>query len=84
MKDLHAEKKSAWADTLPSQWGPEFAKIEIPLDGHPELLQPAQSLHRTTTAVPTRLPLVRWLVEGLRATFSIDPALEPAHRRPGS
>ena len=73
MKDLHAEKKSAWADTLPSQWGPEFAKIEIPLDGHPELPQPAQSLHQATTAVPTRLPLVRWLVEGLRATFFYRP-----------
>lgn len=75
MKDLHAAKKSAWADTLPSQWGPEPAKIEIPLEGHPELPQPPQPLPSasSTTVAATRLPLVRWLVEGLRATLFFRP-----------
>ena len=73
MKDLHAEKKSAWADTLPSQWGPELAKIEIPLGEHPELPQPAQSLQQTRAEAPPRLPLVRWLAEGLRTTLFFRP-----------
>lgn len=33
MTDLNA--KNAWADTQPSQWGPEPAKIEIPLGESP-------------------------------------------------
>eukprot|EP01034_Spumella_vulgaris_P019695 gene19695-biopygen17283 len=46
MKDLNA--KSAWADTLPSQWGPESAKIEIPLGEQP----PAPSVGAASTMAP--------------------------------
>ncbi|MBU0890909.1 MAG: C13 family peptidase [Gammaproteobacteria bacterium] len=75
MKDLHAERKSAWADTLPSQWGPELAKIEIPLEGHPEPGLPPQAMQSAPSAAvaATRLPLMRWLVEGLRATLFFRP-----------
>ena len=40
---------------------------------HPELPQPAQSLSQTKTEAPPRLPLVRWLAEGLRTTLFFRP-----------
>lgn len=73
MKDLHAEKKSAWADTLPSQWGPELAKIEIPLADASHAPGPLSAPLPPPVASPARLPLLRWMAEGLRATVFFRP-----------
>jgi hypothetical protein len=74
MTDLHAEKKSAWADTLPSQWGPEPAKREIPLGDLPDAMLASRSAQKSlAAAAPQRLPVSRWLLEGLRTTFFLRP-----------
>ena len=62
MNDLNA--KSAWADTLPSQWGPEPAEIEIPLGSTPPPAPPPG---------PVRLPLLHWMREGLRSALFLRP-----------
>lgn len=66
MKDLHAS--GAWADTLPSQWGPAPSEIEIPLEG-----EPAGAPAAPAPAPARRLPLARWLAEGLRASVFRAP-----------
>ncbi|KRD27205.1 hypothetical protein ASE39_02630 [Acidovorax sp. Root267] len=63
MKDLNA--KSAWADTLPSQWGTEPAKIEIPLGEQPPA--PSSDTASPMAPAPTRLSLWGWMQEGVRA-----------------
>ncbi len=80
MKDLNAKNKSAWADTLPSQWDAEpTAKIEIPLEEAAEppstsAREPASGpLMPSSSAAPGVLPLLRWITEGLRATFFLRP-----------
>lgn len=71
IKDLHA--KSAWADTLAGPWSPEPAKIDSPLGGPPEQLQPSEALCSPVTTAPPHLSLGRWLIEGLRAAFFLRP-----------
>ena len=72
MKDLNASS-STWADTLPSQWGPELAhtEIEVPLSRSPQDLPPSSA----TKAVfaPERLSLWGWMREGLRAALFLSP-----------
>ncbi|BEP93086.1 hypothetical protein GmRootA79_14700 [Acidovorax sp. A79] len=73
MQDLNA--KGAWADTQPSQWAPEPAKIEISLDeglppGAPATAPAAAS---AGAPAPLRLPLGAWVREGLRATLFLPP-----------
>ncbi|KRB42140.1 C13 family peptidase [Acidovorax sp. Root70] len=72
MKDLNASS-STWADTLPSQWGPELAQteIEVPLSRPPKDSQPPSA----TRAVPAseRLSLWGWMREGLRAAMFLSP-----------
>ncbi|PUA95665.1 peptidase C13-like protein [Acidovorax sp. 107] len=72
MKDLNASS-STWADTLPSQWGPELAQteIEVPLSRPPKDPQPPSA----TRAVPAseRLSLWGWMREGLRAALFLSP-----------
>lgn len=60
MKDLNAKNKSDWADTLPSQWGPEpVAEIEVPLEEaavlthSPAAVPSASRAHSTSLAAPT-------------------------------
>ncbi|KRA07900.1 MULTISPECIES: C13 family peptidase [unclassified Acidovorax] len=72
MKDLNASS-STWADTLPSQWGPELAhtEIEVPLSRSPQDL-PTSSAIRAVS--PTeRLSLWGWMREGLRAALFLAP-----------
>ena len=78
MKDLNAS--SGWADTLPSQWGPELAKIEIPLgDASPEPSPPPPPL---PLAGPARLSLLGWMREGLRAALFLPPRTAAAAPTP--
>ena len=60
MKDRNVPG-STWADTLPSQWGPEFAKIEIPLEGFAPSAPGAPVPLAAPAPVPARLPLSAWL-----------------------
>lgn len=75
MTDLNA--KSAWADTQPSQWGPEPAKIEIPLGEGPPVpssgAAPAAGAASCASPAPPRLSLWAWMREGLRAAFFLSP-----------
>ena len=73
MKDLHAEKKSSWADTLPSQGGLEPAEIEIPLGDAPHIEHAISAPPPPSAAAPAHLPLLRWMAEGLRATLFYRP-----------
>ncbi|KQW30096.1 C13 family peptidase [Acidovorax sp. Root402] len=72
MKDLNASS-STWADTLPSQWGPELAhtEIEVPLSRSPQDL-PTSSAIRAISATE-RLSLWGWMREGLRAALFLAP-----------
>lgn len=72
MKDLNASS-STWADTLPSQWGPELAhtEIEVPLSRSPQDL-PTSSAIRAVSATE-RLSLWGWMREGLRAALFLAP-----------
>lgn len=80
MKDLNA--KSSWADTLPSQWGPEPAKIEIPLGEQ----QPERSASPGPATPPapasSRLSLWDWMREGLRAALFLSPRTAAAAPSP--
>jgi len=82
MKDLNASSSSTWADTLPSQWGPELAQteIEVPLSLPPQDLQPLP----VTRAVPgpQRLSLWGWMREGLRAALFLSPRTGAASPTP--
>lgn len=83
MKDLNASS-STWADTLPSQWGPELAEttteIEVPLNR----LQ--QDLSRQPPVPPAtasqRLSLWGWMREGLRAALFLPPRTAAAAPTP--
>ena len=72
MKDLNASS-STWADTLPSQWGPELAhtEIEVPLGRSPQ--DPPPSLAGRAALAPERLSLWGWMREGLRAALFLAP-----------
>ncbi|MBW8463792.1 C13 family peptidase [Acidovorax sp.] len=77
MKDLNASS-STWADTLPSQWGPELAdthsKVEVPLNRPPQ--DPAQqppAPEAANGATAARLSLWGWMREGLRAALFLPP-----------
>lgn len=60
-----------WADTQPSQWGPELAKIEIPLH---EESEPEPKLSPTPAVMaPARLSSWVWMREGLRAAVFLAP-----------
>ena len=78
MKDLNA--KSAWADTLPSQWGPESAKIEIPLGELPPA--PSAGAASTMAPAPAKLSLWDWMREGLRAALFLSPRTAAAAPSP--
>src|SRR3989344_3582737 len=78
MKDLNA--KSAWADTLPSQWGPESAKIEIPLGEQPPA--PSAGAASTMAPAPAKLSLWDWMREGLRAALFLSPRTAAAAPSP--
>lgn len=78
MKDLNA--KSAWADTLPSQWGPESAKIEIPLGEQPPA--PSVGAASTMAPAPAKLSLWDWMREGLRAALFLSPRTAAAAPSP--
>lgn len=81
MKDLNASS-STWADTLPSQWGPELAQteIEVPLSRSSKDPQPPSA----TRAVPAseRLSLWGWMREGLRAALFLSPRTGAASPTP--
>ncbi len=70
----HQKPIHAWADTLPSQFGP-YDPDEVPAvhdipvpDGHGEAVAPTTPAPLPAEAeAPPRLPLGRWLHEGLRA-----------------
>ena len=66
-----------WADTLPSQWGPAPGKIEVPLDGPGHGPGGGASLEGNIAAPgpqgTERLPLVRWVREGLRGMLFLPP-----------
>ncbi|GDY38505.1 C13 family peptidase [Acidovorax sp. NB1] len=77
MKDLNASS-STWADTLPSQWGPELAEtqseVEVPLNRlqqgpAPQPPGPVASVG----AAAERLTLWGWMREGLRAGLFLPP-----------
>lgn len=76
MKDLNASSRT-WADTLPSQWGPELAKIEIPLRE-----ERGTTLAPPPVAAPARLSLLGWMREGLRAAFFLRPRTAAASPTP--
>ena len=84
MTDLNA--KNAWADTQPSQWGPEPAKIEIPLGESPSASSGgAAKVAAGTPAVPQTSPalsLWAWMREGLRAALFLSPRTGPAAPSP--
>ena len=75
MTDLNA--KNAWADTQPSQWGPEPAKIEIPLGESPSAASggaaTAASAIPAMPQTPPALSLWAWMREGLRAALFLSP-----------
>lgn len=73
MTDLNA--KSAWADTQPSQWGPEPAKIEIPLGEGPPAPTPTPipAAAPAVSPAPPTLSLWDWMREGLRAGVFLTP-----------
>ncbi|RQO83986.1 C13 family peptidase [Acidovorax sp. FJL06] len=81
MKDLNASS-STWADTLPSQWGPELAQteIEVPLNRPPQDT-PAQP-PAPPVAASERLPLWGWMREGLRAALFLPPRTAAAAPTP--
>lgn len=70
MNDRHVH--GGWADTQPSPAGPAPAKIEVPLGGPDSLPAPPDdaSAHRTGV---DRLPVSRWVTEGLRAAWFRSP-----------
>lgn len=86
MKDLNASS-STWADTLPSQWGPELAEtqseVEVPLN---RLQQgPAPQPPGPVAAVGAaaeRLTLWGWMREGLRAGLFLPPRTAAAAPTP--
>ncbi|WP_298209371.1 C13 family peptidase [Acidovorax sp.] len=82
MKDLNASSSSTWADTLPSQWGPELAQteIEVPLNQSPQD-PPPQPLARPMAA-SGRLSLWGWMREGLRASLFLPPRTAAAAPTP--
>lgn len=80
MKDLNA--KSDWADTLPSQWGPEPAKIEIPLGEGPSVPSTAVASSGSLAQAPARLSLWGWMREGLRAALFLRPRTAAAAPSP--
>jgi hypothetical protein len=65
--------KSAWADTQPSQWAPEPAKIEIPLDDPPSIPQRAPATPPPALPASASLSLWGWMREGLRAALFLTP-----------
>lgn len=79
MKDLNASS-STWADTLPSQWGPELAeaktKIEVPLN------HPPQGVSRQPDVARERITLWAWMREGLRAGLFLPPRTADASPTP--
>ena len=80
MKDLNA--KSDWADTLPSQWGPEPAKIEIPLGEVPPATSADTAATGARVSAPARLSLWGWMREGLRAALFLRPRTAAASPSP--
>lgn len=76
----HQKPVHAWADTLPSQFGP-YDPDEVPgghaipvPDGHGEAAAPASPVPDAAEVVaPPRLTLGRWLLEGLRASVLRAP-----------
>lgn len=83
MKDLTVP--GSWADTLPSQWGPISPEIEIPLpgtQGGPQGAGTPRGMQPPSAAAVTRLPLVIWLREGLRATLFRMPRTGAASPTP--
>ena len=80
MKDPNASNNT-WSDTLPSQWSPELAKIEIPLHAEAGPLFPPPPLAAPAVA-PVRLPLWAWMREGLRATVFLKPRTAAATPTP--
>lgn len=83
MKDLNASS-STWADTLPSQWGPELAEakteVEVPLNHSQQ--EPPQQSPLQPSAVPERLTLWGWMREGLRAALFLPPRTAAAAPTP--
>ncbi|WP_440114828.1 C13 family peptidase [Acidovorax sp. BL-A-41-H1] len=86
MKDLNASS-STWADTLPSQWGPELAEtqseVEVPLNRPPQ--DPAQqppAPEAANGATAARLSLWGWMREGLRAALFLPPRTAAAAPTP--
>lgn len=84
MKDLNASS-STWADTLPSQWGPEElaegpAKMEVPVDRSFQEL-PSGSVP-TPVRASERLSLWGWMREGLRAAVFRSPRTAAARPTP--
>lgn len=86
MKDLNASS-STWADTLPSQWGPELAethsKVEVPLNRLQQ--DPAQQPAAPKAAVGAAaegLSLWGWMREGLRAALFLPPRTAAAAPTP--
>lgn len=86
MKDLNASS-STWADTLPSQWGPELAEtqseVEVPLNRPPQ--DPAQqppAPEAANGAAAARLSLWGWMREGLRAALFLPPRTAAAAPTP--
>lgn len=86
MKDLNASS-STWADTLPSQWGPELAEtqseVEVPLNRLQQgpAPQPPDPV-AAVGAAAERLTLWGWMREGLRAGLFLPPRTAAAAPTP--
>lgn len=84
MTDLNA--KRPWADTQPSQWGPELAKIEIPLGEAPHASSTSFAAAAAGTPpashTASALSLWAWMREGLRAALFLPPRTGPVAPSP--
>lgn len=86
MKDLNASS-STWADTLPSQWGPELAetrsKVEVPLNRlQQDPVQQPAAPKAAVGAAAEGLSLWGWMREGLRAALFLPPRTAAAAPTP--
>ena len=86
MKDLNASS-STWADTLPSQWGPELAEtqseVEVPLNRPQQDPVPQPPAPEALVgAAAGRLTLWGWMREGLRTALFLPPRTAAAAPTP--
>jgi len=81
MKDLNASS-STWADTLPSQWGPELAQAEMEVPLSRSSQDPPLQHSARPIATSERLSMLGWMREGLRAALFLPPRTAAATPTP--